>query len=777
MATESLVLNPDGSITRTYASGAKHSVGPGASGSAGAAAALSKGMDLSKVSPEVRELINSYTPEMQRVDERRLQEDYIEGLRQAQVEGSTLDAEQQALIRAADRGKILTTLEEIYDFDPTIVREKALLNQPGAMDFFRERDDVRAAIERAMKSGGYSTRKIDDWVAYAERNGLEKALTKFQKENPGSGAAVTSVSKDLGALSAKRILATTPEVGLPAVAAAIPSFNAANLYQPANFQPQQPLYPTQPQAGLRAALQTPSLIDMPVEQPTLTPQTAYLTQAPLLAEPVARPTLDTRTAYIGAGTPTTMRAGGVIGYQEGGRTPLSPQEAGSRFDISEYIDPETGRFYINEFQRDVVFNPELREAERVARERMTPEVEAFAIEQMRGRFGLPGAAQFKRPYAEGGSVAQEAKGLAALGRGGDSMLVHMTPDEVVGLQALAQQYGTSLTINPETGLPEAKKLRKLLPYIAAALAAPFIGPAAAALAAGAGTAIGSGSIRKGIEVGLGAYGISSATAGMMGSNPLGLGGQESTFNLANTFSAAPAQTKVGGAGSGAVDVTGGVDLNAAGRSYAGANLDGSLTAQSLQPAAAGTAGTAGTAAAKTAGGMKIDPISGALLATTLYGGAEGLEENKEQRRIYEEQQREMAEEERRRRGLGYAAYERSGLANIPMSAGGGLVAMAQGGMPTFEYGGTTAPTGEPRMVQGAGDGMSDNVPASIEGVQEARLANDEFVIPADVVADIGNGSSSSGAKKLYAMMDRIRKARHGTTEQPPEIDAEQLMPA
>ena len=175
--------------------------------------------------------------------------------------------------------------------------------------------------------------------------------------------------------------------------------------------------------------------------------------------------------------------------------------------------------------------------------------------------------------------------------------------------------------------------------------------------------------------------------------------------------------------------------------------------------------------------MKIDPISGALLATTLYGGAEGLEENKEQRRIYEEQQREMAEEERRRRGLGYAAYERSGLANIPMSAGGGLVAMAQGGMPTFEYGGTTAPTGEPRMVQGAGDGMSDNVPASIEGVQEARLANDEFVIPADVVADIGNGSSSSGAKKLYAMMDRIRKARHGTTEQPPEIDAEQLMPA
>ena len=105
------------------------------------------------------------------------------------------------------------------------------------------------------------------------------------------------------------------------------------------------------------------------------------------------------------------------------------------------------------------------------------------------------------------------------------------------------------------------------------------------------------------------------------------------------------------------------------------------------------------------------------------------------------------------------------------------MSLARGGMPTFEYGGTTAPTGEPRVVKGAGDGMSDNVPANIEGVQEARLANDEFVVPADVVADIGNGSSSAGAKKLYAMMDRIRNARHGTTEQPPEIDAERYMPA
>jgi hypothetical protein len=172
----------------------------------------------------------------------------------------------------------------------------------------------------------------------------------------------------------------------------------------------------------------------------------------------------------------------------------------------------------------------------------------------------------------------------------------------------------------------------------------------------------------------------------------------------------------------------------------------------------------------------VAPTTAALIGTAGYGMLEG---DKEREAFKAAQAAKQREEERRRQE--YAALFNRTLGAVPMptygAAGGGLVALAQGGLPTFEYGGTTAPTGEPRMVQGAGDGMSDNVPASIEGVQEARLANDEFVIPADVVADIGNGSSSSGAKKLYAMMDRIRQARHGTNEQPPEIDAERLMPA
>ena len=81
-----------------------------------------------------------------------------------------------------------------------------------------------------------------------------------------------------------------------------------------------------------------------------------------------------------------------------------------------------------------------------------------------------------------------------------------------------------------------------------------------------------------------------------------------------------------------------------------------------------------------------------------------------------------------------------------------------------------------RMLKGPGDGMSDDIPASIAGRQPARLANEEFVIPADVVSHLGNGSSESGAKVLYNMMDKIRKARTGHTKQGKQINPEKLMP-
>jgi hypothetical protein len=82
-----------------------------------------------------------------------------------------------------------------------------------------------------------------------------------------------------------------------------------------------------------------------------------------------------------------------------------------------------------------------------------------------------------------------------------------------------------------------------------------------------------------------------------------------------------------------------------------------------------------------------------------------------------------------------------------------------------------------RMLKGPGDGMSDSIPASISGKRPARLATDEFVIPADVVSHLGNGSSDAGAKVLYHMMDRIRKARTGSEKQGKRIDPNKFVPA
>ena len=81
------------------------------------------------------------------------------------------------------------------------------------------------------------------------------------------------------------------------------------------------------------------------------------------------------------------------------------------------------------------------------------------------------------------------------------------------------------------------------------------------------------------------------------------------------------------------------------------------------------------------------------------------------------------------------------------------------------------------LMKGAGDGMDDLIPASLEGgKQDVVLSNDEFVVPADVVSGLGNGSSDAGAKALYDMMERVRMKRTGTTEQPPQVPQEEMLP-
>jgi hypothetical protein len=574
----------------------------------------------------------------------------------------------------------------------------------------------------------------------------------------------------------------------------------------------------------------------------------------------------------GTGSPAgDFEAGGLIRMAEGGGPPkmaeLSAKKAGSTFDISKYIDDEgrlvggyskpiyddnrviTGYDY-RPYERDVVFGKELREKE--AAMRLTDaEREQMMIEMAmrQGRTGiLPttgGLAgieigdpmmrrrpqyystveQFRPRYAEGG-LANAAQNLAARGRYGDSTLVHMAPEELSGLRALARAQGNDMTINPRTGLPEAFSLRKL--FKAASFILPFVpipglfGMSSlltksifSGIAAGA-SAKGGFDLKQALGGGLRAYALGSLGEKMGGApTPDGAPTAPTTTSVPNAAAVdaaavtAPTVTVPGVDG----------DISLAG-SYIGPgstplgpqSLNANLTAPLKVGSSYGFQAATDVASAPifeapigAAGGRDIPLTGGALppgadtvpgrmanvitpegqgfgkpitkgfdIAAAGLGGFSLEKAAEETRRAEIEAATVKQKEEERERLFEELARRTLGRVNVKS---GGQINLAKGGMTYMEGGGTTDVTGEPRMVQGTGDGMSDSVPATIEGIQEARLANDEFVIPADVVADIGNGSSNAGAKKLYNAMDRIRKARHGTTKQPPEIRAERLMPA
>jgi hypothetical protein len=604
----------------------------------------------------------------------------------------------------------------------------------------------------------------------------------------------------------------------------------------------------------------------------------------------------------GAGTPSgggdpsdDNKMGGLIRMAEGGGPPkmaeLSAKKAGSTFDISKYIDDdgrlvggmskpirdaygkiigyESGDLPLP-IQRDVVFGKELREKEAAMRltdaEREQMMVE-MAMRQGRTGIspttgGLAGieigdpmmrrrpqyyspAEQFRPRYAEGG-LASVAQNLADKGRKGDSMLVHMTPDEVAGLQALAQQMGGSLTINPQTGLPEANIFKKLLPMalgfaLGPAGAGIFSSALTTGLAVGAGYTLATGSLQQGLAAGLGAYGGSNLGTGLQAAGTAdaatsaaasdaassglqvagGAGGAAAEAAMVNpmahpdfagtatgsgldlsfspNYSLAappPSPTSIsltGGAGSGLSLTPEATGFTATGPSIPGSEqlftqapkTSSVLTSDVTGLGSTPTPGSALTGAERYFGDKATSDLAaqryadatGSTLGTSAMqtlGGAT-LQSAAEEQEAVKAQQAAIDEKREKRKRLFEEIAERTlGRVNV---RSGGLMQLAGGGMSYMEAGGTTGPTGAPRDVTGTGDGMSDSVPASIEGVQEARLADGEFVIPADVVADIGNGSSDAGSKKLYDMMDRVRKARHGTTEQPPEIKAERLMPA
>lgn len=496
------------------------------------------------------------------------------------------------------------------------------------------------------------------------------------------------------------------------------------------------------------------------------------------------------------------------------------------------------------------------------------------------------------------SLQELAKVVQSEGRGDDTVLIHMTPREVNGLQALAKAGGGSLTVNPKTGLPEAGFLDNLLPTLLGVGLSfvPGVGPLAAAGIVGGGTALASGDLSKGIMAGLGAYGGAGLGAGLAGSgaaaaqdfaaqgaqaaagsaatglpafdpvagqmvNESMLGGAANAQSLAaidatkGFMGMAPTdQLKAGIAGLGTEAGRGAFMQNIGGTSglmKAGYGIAAPVLA-GMQPTTPApqeddtermryeyrpgyTGGLQDPGSAMTSertyfrpefvrmadGGSTDDKLSGASreayeylmgrsatspvttaavdraaaiaapaapapaaapaapAATTqsrfdplrsrnfkMYGGSQqpaGAVDDAGQMAGITGLLAPKADERPRYR------YEQSSGRYVQLAEGG----MAKGGfvipadvVSALGNGSTDAGLralaqrlGDVKPIKGPGDGLSDSIPTSIEGKQPARVADGEAYVPPETVKRIG------GAKKLYAMMEKVRRAAHGKSTQ------------
>jgi hypothetical protein len=416
------------------------------------------------------------------------------------------------------------------------------------------------------------------------------------------------------------------------------------------------------------------------------------------------------------------------------------------------------------------------------------------------------------------SMHEVAKHLSAMGRHGDTTLVHMSPQEVSALHGIAALHGTHLTHNPHTGLPEAFSLggffKSLLPTLAGGAATALTGGALAPVLAGAvtGAALNRDNPLMGaFSGGFGGYGgmgiadaLKSAAGAGASAVPQAAGAGIS--NQAATTGEIVANAAPGaGAGQAPMSAMPGLPGGASPSTLA-ANLDAArgttgdlaataqqfggstgATTAAMQPNASGLASLSqgaqnlGTSAGRDAfvkslggTGPNADLIAAGKVGMPLVmAGLSGIEppqppEEEKYKGLYLNRDSglrlfadggpvyEMADP-----GSDPTEYE-SGKYGLPMlnKYAGGMAGYAKGG-----------------YLDGPGDGMSDSIPATIEGKQPARLADGEFIVPADVVSHLGNGSTKAGAERLYGMLDKVRKARTGTTQQGKQINPKKYLPA
>jgi hypothetical protein len=409
------------------------------------------------------------------------------------------------------------------------------------------------------------------------------------------------------------------------------------------------------------------------------------------------------------------------------------------------------------------------------------------------------------------------------------MLVHMAPKEVAGLQALALAHGGSLTVNPQTGLPEAGFLKNLLPTLIGAglmfatggAAAPGLFGLSKAATIGLGVggfqALRTGSLSKGLMAGLGAYGGAGLMGGVMGAGTGAISAGATPAPSVYDFNVAPEIGSVTPTASVAAPVAPVAPVAPIGSQ--GSLVTGpieSVVTPAVPPAAVtpppmSQAGLdafrmhdlevaqqravmdklATTTPMDTAkAGIKsiVDKpgsfftkdnlkYGAAALAPTMFQEPEKADVPRDTEQFRYAYSPGPAMPPTRMGDVGEYTYFRpsytrlaadGGLMDLPVERmsdrNDAMMGMANGGQ-MYAAGGLSH-LGDysdgGRLLRGPGDGVSDNIPATIANKRPARLADGEFVVPARIVSELGNGSTEAGARKLYAMMDRVQKNRNKT---------------
>ena len=361
------------------------------------------------------------------------------------------------------------------------------------------------------------------------------------------------------------------------------------------------------------------------------------------------------------------------------------------------------------------------------------------------------------------SLQHVAKHLTEQGRGPDDHLVHMSGKEVAGLQALAMAHGGSLTINPKTGLPEAGFLDDILPVVIAG-AGIYYGmggdfsslsnmvPESVSSMFSSAVPASTPSWAAGVTdaTTLNSLGLGTTTGGLMANAAqyaLPVAGGVAALSLLNGKKAAPADKTKPMIRPHTYNYNPQRPDNMIGPQYAQGQDTSERqwfqpTWQAGEPYAAADGGIIALA-----GGGPVEQMSNqaAMGANTMYPMA-----NMATSSFATPYQSPVSTNM-----LAPTSDSGVGMNGEPNMQGTRLAAGGLSDLGSYSDGG--------RLLRGPGDGVSDSIPAQIGQHQPARLADGEFVVPARIVSELGNGSTEAGAKQLYKMLDRVQNARGKTT--------------